>query len=255
LATAIRPTRADRDHTIDRLREGVGAGLLTAEEFEERLTAAYLVLSVQELHDLVVGLPMPSRRKEVGTARRKWTLLGASVLVVCILIAVAAALTARASSTHPGAAPPPAPFSPPPTAAAPESLAVSILPAGRFAPYDPADECGIFTTTGSASGPSCDVVVELTNTSSLPVTLVPADLHMVDQNGTTSTIGPVAGSCDNTVDIAAPTRLAPKARLAVQLCYPVTPGALPASLVGTQTLDGLAVAVPSGAVSGEWNGS
>jgi hypothetical protein len=259
LDTAIRPTRADRDQAVDCLREGVSAGLLTVDEFEERLNAAYLVMSVQELHDLVMGLPRPARRKEAGTARRKWALLGGSALVVCILIVVAAVVTAHApgARTTPTAPASPFPTSPVPasTPAAPGDLAISLAPAGPFRHHDPANECGAFGTARTPGGDNCYVVVEVTNISSSAVNVVPADLSLVDQNGNTYAIAPVAPACYDTVDVNAPATLAPKARLAVQLCYPVQTGALPQHLVGSHTLNGLTVAIPSGSVNGTWGGA
>jgi len=54
------PTRAERDHIVDRLREAVGEGALTLDEFQERLDATYAVVTRSELQSLVTDLPTPS---------------------------------------------------------------------------------------------------------------------------------------------------------------------------------------------------
>jgi hypothetical protein len=53
----IRASDADRDRTAALLREHLAAGRLTAEEFSERLDAAYAAKTLGELDQLLADLP------------------------------------------------------------------------------------------------------------------------------------------------------------------------------------------------------
>ncbi len=53
----IRASDADRDRTAALLREHLAAGRLTAEEFHERLEAAYAAKTLGELDELMADLP------------------------------------------------------------------------------------------------------------------------------------------------------------------------------------------------------
>ena len=53
----IRASDADRDRTAALLREHLAAGRLTAEEFSERLDAAYAAKTLGELDELLADLP------------------------------------------------------------------------------------------------------------------------------------------------------------------------------------------------------
>jgi hypothetical protein len=51
---------ADRDATADLINEAFAAGRLTADEHDQRLSAAYAARSWQGLHELTADLPAPS---------------------------------------------------------------------------------------------------------------------------------------------------------------------------------------------------
>ena len=53
----IRASDADRDRTAALLREHLAAGRLTAEEFHERLEAAYAAKTLGDLDELMADLP------------------------------------------------------------------------------------------------------------------------------------------------------------------------------------------------------
>ena len=53
----IRASDADRDRTAALLREHLAAGRLDAEEFQERLDAAYAAKTLGELDELMADLP------------------------------------------------------------------------------------------------------------------------------------------------------------------------------------------------------
>ncbi len=57
----IRCSDADRDRTAALLREHLAAGRLTAEEFHERLEAAYAAKTLGELDELMADLPAIDR--------------------------------------------------------------------------------------------------------------------------------------------------------------------------------------------------
>jgi hypothetical protein len=56
----IRASDADREHTVERLREQVGTGRLSLEEFSERTADAYQARTVGELAALTRDLPVPA---------------------------------------------------------------------------------------------------------------------------------------------------------------------------------------------------
>jgi len=53
----IRASDADRERTVALLREHLAAGRLTAEEFHERLDAAYAAKTLGQLDELLADLP------------------------------------------------------------------------------------------------------------------------------------------------------------------------------------------------------
>ena len=84
---AIAPTRVERDRTVDRLRDAVSAGLLTVEEFEERLDAAYAADTRSELDSLIANLPPPKTDPARRTTRRIWGILaGTAVAAVAVVV-------------------------------------------------------------------------------------------------------------------------------------------------------------------------
>ena len=249
---------------MDRLREGVSAGLLTVDEFEERLDAAYIVSSTEELHELVAGLALPPQRKK-RPKKAVVTALAFTVGVTAIALAVSANVhphkatatpTKKTTTSHTQARSSSQPVSLPPSVPASASdLSVVVMTAGEFSHHDPANQCGAFGTKTIVGGENCYIVVRFTNTTSSAVNFVPADVRMVDQSGNTYSIAPVLPKCYDTTDVNAPAVLTPSADLTVQLCYPVMTGALPQTLQGAQALDGMTVSVPSGSVVGRWGGA
>ena len=55
--TRTRASDADRDRTVAALREHLAAGLLTLEEFDERMDKAYAAKTLGELDNLMADLP------------------------------------------------------------------------------------------------------------------------------------------------------------------------------------------------------
>ncbi len=95
---AIAPTRVERDRIVDRLRDAVSAGILTAEEFEERLDAAYAADNRSELDSVIANLP-PSKTDPAGRiTRRIWGIL-AGTAVAAVAVAVFAIVEVTPSST------------------------------------------------------------------------------------------------------------------------------------------------------------
>jgi hypothetical protein len=68
-------------------------------------------------------------------------------------------------------------------------------------------------------------------------------------------IEPVLAQCYDSVEVNAPYILQPHRSLTVQLCYPVMTGALPQSLEGTYSMNGLSFAVAPTSVVGLWGGA
>jgi hypothetical protein len=229
---------------VDQLREGLSAGLLTVEEFEERVDAAQIVRSTEELHALVAGLPPPRKGKSRQITRGQKAIVSALAFTV-VLIAVAIAVSV---GVHPHVDTPSTPVSP-------VNLHVAVMPAGQFSGHDPADQCGAFGTKPVAGNGACYIVVSFTNTSPSAVNFVPADVRMVDQNSHTYSIGPVVPTCYDTIDVNAPTTLQPNADVIVQLCYPVVAGALPQTLQGTHALSGLTQTIPPDSIVSTWGGA
>ena len=98
-------------------------------------------------------------------------------------------------------------------------------------------------------------MVEFANVTSSSVSVTPANIKMVDQNGDTYTIEPVVPVCYDTIDIYAAQTLPPHGHLDVQLCYPAGAiGTLPQTLKGTGSLTGRTLSVPQASVVGTWGG-
>jgi hypothetical protein len=62
---AVRASDADREQAVVVLREHAAAGRLTLEQFTERMTAAYLARTTDELEELARDLPAASPRRQV----------------------------------------------------------------------------------------------------------------------------------------------------------------------------------------------
>jgi hypothetical protein len=78
----IRASDADRERTVALLREHLAAGRLTAEEFHERLDAAYAAKTLGQLDELLADLPaidlydLPDatlRRDQPGYGQLPWS--------------------------------------------------------------------------------------------------------------------------------------------------------------------------------------
>jgi hypothetical protein len=100
LDPVTKPTRADRDRTLNYLRDALKAGLLTPEEFDERSDAALIVRSLEELQGLVLGLPVSALRKNQRIPRHLKLALGIAVLVIGLLVVVTTFVTVHAP-VHP----------------------------------------------------------------------------------------------------------------------------------------------------------
>jgi hypothetical protein len=69
----IRASDADRDRVASLLREHHAAGRLTAEEFHERLEAAYAAKTLGQLDELLADLPaIDLYELPDATMRRNW---------------------------------------------------------------------------------------------------------------------------------------------------------------------------------------
>ncbi|MHB1537859.1 MAG: DUF1707 SHOCT-like domain-containing protein [Solirubrobacteraceae bacterium] len=96
LGPNVRAGDADRDATVQRLRENHGQGRIDVAEFQERLDGAYAAKTIGELRQLVSDLPQQAQPAE--TVRRgsriRWrpTLLWIPVLLGILVL----------SAAHPG---------------------------------------------------------------------------------------------------------------------------------------------------------
>jgi len=97
-----RPTQAERDMIVDRLREAVGAGSLTLEEFQERLDAAYVVGTLAELLSL---LPLQLPRQPLPTNGPRRKSIAAACVAALIAAAIAIPLAVTSIGTSPGSVP------------------------------------------------------------------------------------------------------------------------------------------------------
>jgi hypothetical protein len=69
----LRASDADRERTAALLREHLAAGRLTAEEFQERLDAAYAAKTLGQLDELLADLPAIDLYELPDAAlRRNW---------------------------------------------------------------------------------------------------------------------------------------------------------------------------------------
>jgi hypothetical protein len=69
----LRASDADRERTAALLREHLAAGRLTAEEFQERLDAAYAAKTLGQLDELLADLPaIDLYELPDATLRRSW---------------------------------------------------------------------------------------------------------------------------------------------------------------------------------------
>jgi cobalamin biosynthesis protein CbiG len=69
----LRASDADRERTVALLSEHLAAGRLTAEEFQERLDAAYAARTLGQLDELLADLPaIDLYELPDATLRRNW---------------------------------------------------------------------------------------------------------------------------------------------------------------------------------------
>lgn len=97
--TQMRASDSDRNHTVTVLREEVGTGRLTLDEFTQRADAAYHSRTVGELATLTLDLPSPATPPAPPRSRRM------PQAVVLIAIAVALAITFAVMSARIGIGP------------------------------------------------------------------------------------------------------------------------------------------------------
>jgi len=91
-APELRASDADRERAADELREHYAAGRLTAEEFQERLDAAYAARTTadlaRQLRDLPAQAPpapRPSRRAALGGLAEQ-AAMSLAVFLVCVAV-------------------------------------------------------------------------------------------------------------------------------------------------------------------------
>jgi hypothetical protein len=274
-AVSPRASDADRDAAVAILNNAVAIGELKPDEHEQRLQAALDATTIESLRHLTEDLTVPGNHTPWWS--RQWRPLAAAAAILAAAVTTVALLshgapkhltgdshrsltTATSSSTVPSATPssivPSASGVLPSPASAPvNGVEIQVVPPGGFADHDPADECGAFGGAYPGGGANCYLVVQFTNTESSPVSFAPVDLRMVDQTGDTYSVGPVAPPCFDTIDVNAKATLDAHGHIMVQLCYAVMTGALPNSLQGTRSLDGLSLTVPSDSYVGTWGGA
>jgi hypothetical protein len=145
LVTAqVCPTDGERERFVGLLREAVGTGALSVEEFESRLDAVYQAQSLIELERLVRWVkPPPATARD---ARPRWRRLAVIAVGVVAILAVAALLW---TTTKPRpAAPTSAPSAPPgsPINSIPGPGQSSQL-SGLSLPVRATNACGLLTNT------------------------------------------------------------------------------------------------------------
>lgn len=91
----IRASNADRDRVADILRKAAGDGLLTLEEADERLAAAYAARYRHELTPLTADLP--PRVEQPAASRRPWL---PPIGAIALAVAVVASLGVAAHHGH-----------------------------------------------------------------------------------------------------------------------------------------------------------
>lgn len=94
----LRASDADRERVVGRLRQQVGEGRLTLEEFSERSTAAYQARTLGDLDALTEDLPAPAPADPKPAPRWMVPLMvaAAMLLVLGALLALAGPATADA---------------------------------------------------------------------------------------------------------------------------------------------------------------
>ncbi|MFI5615462.1 DUF1707 domain-containing protein [Amycolatopsis sp. NPDC051903] len=83
----LRASDADRERVVSRLREQVGEGRLTLDEFSERSAAAYAARTAGELDALTRDLPADAQSAEVAPiVVPRWLVPLAVALVVLLVL-------------------------------------------------------------------------------------------------------------------------------------------------------------------------
>jgi hypothetical protein len=82
----MRASDTDRDAAASLLNEAFAEGRLTADEHDQRLSAAYAARSWQQLHQLTADLPAASGAATVPVASRM--LVGVDPCLLCVLLIV-----------------------------------------------------------------------------------------------------------------------------------------------------------------------
>lgn len=263
-SVAIRATDVDRDATISVLNDALAVGQLTPEEHSDRVGAALVAKTLDELAQLIVDVKPP--RTSARSLRVGWR-WGATVLAL-LLVALAIVAVGHTVNAPKQSAPaaniststvPVSPSSAAKVVASPTSAPVNgieaqVVPPGSFGSHDPADECGSFGAEYQGGGNNCYLVIRFINSGKSNATFTPVDLHMVDQSGDEYMLEPVAPACYDSLDVNAPQTLQPGNSVDVQLCFPVMTGALPQTMKGTRSLVGLTLAVPGNSIDGTWGG-
>lgn len=92
----LRASDADRERVVARLREQVGEGRLTLEEFSQRSAAAYQARILGDLDALTRDLPAPAALP-AQTGPPRW--LVATVIALAVLLAAGALLALAGPAT------------------------------------------------------------------------------------------------------------------------------------------------------------
>lgn len=95
---SIRASEADRERVVAALRQHVGGGRLSLDEFSERSAAAYRSRTMGELDALTRDLPAPAPQSPAATTRRPLVsvLVVLAVLLTGVLLAMGYPATADA---------------------------------------------------------------------------------------------------------------------------------------------------------------
>lgn len=89
-AGGVLPTDAERERFAELLRQAVGTGLLSLEEFETRLDAVYRSNSLRDLEELVRWVPLPAPQPVPSRPKRLRPVATAAGLALIALVAVIA---------------------------------------------------------------------------------------------------------------------------------------------------------------------
>lgn len=97
---AVAPTREERDRVVDRLREALSEGILTQDEFQERLDAVFVAATCAGLDSVIGDLPQSGTTPEKLTTLQKRGLVAIAAIAVLGLTAFAVMKPEPSSSSQ-----------------------------------------------------------------------------------------------------------------------------------------------------------